>query len=106
MKTLNLDTFAKAERTITIAGKTYEVMEMTVENFIETTRAAERLGDSASFVDQVEETISMILRSVPTIDRDVLKKLSLEQMTTIVKFIRGDMDEQIATEGEDKSGKK
>lgn len=92
MKTLNLDVLAKANRTITLGGKTYEVVEMTVENFIETTKAAERLGDDSTFVDQVEATIEMILRSVPSIERDTLKKLSLEQLTTIVKFIRGDMD--------------
>lgn len=92
MKTLNLDALAKTNRTITLGGKDYEVVEMTVENFIETTKAAEKLGDSASFVEQMEAAIEMILRSVPTIERNTLNRLSLEQLTTIVKFVRGDLD--------------
>lgn len=92
MKTLNLDALAKTNRTITLGGKEYVVEEMTVENFIETTKAAEKLGDNATFIEQMEAAIEMILRSVPTIERDVLKKLSLEQLTTIVKFVRGDLD--------------
>lgn len=99
MKVLNLDVFAKANRTITLAGKTYQVVEMTVENFIETTKAAEKLGSDASFVQQVEATILMIERSVPELDSAILKQLSLEQLTTIIKFVRGDLDEVAAAEG-------
>lgn len=109
MKTLNLDALAKTNRTITLGGKEYAVEEMTVENFIETTKAAEKLGESATFIEQMEAAIEMILRSVPSIERDTLKRLSLEQLTTIVKFVRGDLDgtpapTQEASEG-DTSGK-
>jgi hypothetical protein len=103
MKTLNLDALVKTNRTITLGGREYAVEEMTVENFIETTKAAEKLGSDASLADQMEAAIEMTMRSVPAIERDTLKKLSLDQLTTIVQFLRGDFDgtePAPATEGE------
>lgn len=104
MKTLNLDALAKTNRTLTIGGINYEVVEMTVENFIETTKAAQKLGDSAGIVEQMEAAIDMILRSIPGMEKSVLSNLNLEQLMTIVKFVRGEMDgieETPAAEGAD-----
>lgn len=97
MKMLNLDTFAKEDRTITIKGVVYDVQEMTVENFIETTKAIEALEDKEkqSNADQIETTIDMILRSVPKLPRDILRTMSLDKMAVIAKFLRGEMDEEI-----------
>lgn len=97
MKFLNLDELAKTNRTITLAGEQHEVVEMTVENFIETTKAAEKLEKAdPTFGDQMEASIDMIVRSVPTLDAPTLRKLSLEQLTMVLKFLRGDLDEKIA----------
>jgi hypothetical protein len=91
MKILNIDNFAsKEKRQLTIAGVSYPVEEMSVENFIQTTRAAEKLSGEESIATQVEATIDMICRSVPGIDNAVLTKLSLSQLQTIVTFVRGD----------------
>lgn len=104
MKVLNLDDLAKTNRSLTLGGVTYEVEEMTVENFIETTKAAEKLEkEDGSIVNQVSATIDLIVRSIPTIKTETLRKLPLEQLSTIVKFIRGDLDEKEtvpAAEGE------
>jgi hypothetical protein len=91
MKVLNLDKLAKKEgRELVIFGKTYEVEGMTVANFIETTRVAEQLAEEPSLVKQVEATIDMIARSVPSVDKADLAKLELVQLQAIVKFIRGE----------------
>ncbi len=92
MKTLNLDALAKSNRTLTLNGKTHNVLEMTVENFIETTKAADELGEDASAPVQMEATIKMISRSVPSVEPAELRKLTLEQLTTIIKYVRGDFD--------------
>ena len=106
MKVLNLDKFASSEkRQLVIAGTSYPVEEMTVENFIETTRAAEALAGETSIAKQIEATCDMIFRSVPTIDKTVLGKLSLEQLQTIVSFVRGDDIEGVESsvqEGDEK----
>lgn len=91
MKVLNLDKLAKKEgRELVIFGETYPVDGMTVANFIETTRAAEALAGETSLVKQVEATIDMISRSVPTVKKSDLEQLELAQLQAIVKFIRGD----------------
>lgn len=97
MKFLNLDELAKTNRTITLAGNEHAVVEMTVENFIETTKAAEALskGDP-TFAEQMEASIEMIVRSVPTLDTATLRKLSLEQLTKVLQFLRGDLDAKAA----------
>ena len=91
MKVLNLDKLTKSEgRELVIFGTAYPVTSMTVANFIETTKAAEALAGETSLVKQVEATIDMIARSVPSIDKAELAKLELNQLQAIVKFIRGD----------------
>jgi hypothetical protein len=91
MKVLNLDKISAAnQRKLVLGGVELVVQEMTVANFIETTRAAESLPADASLATQVEATVEMVLRSVPTATREMLSSLSLEVLQTIVAFIRGD----------------
>lgn len=98
MKVLNLDKLTPHEgRELVIFGKAYKVDGMTVANFIETTRAAEALASEVSLVKQVEATIDMIARSVPSIDRGDLAKLELAQLQAVVSFIRGDEVEGVET---------
>lgn len=96
MKTLNIEALAQTNRTLTIAGVEYPVEEMTVENFIETTKAADRLGENPTYREQIDATIEMIMRSVPSVPREVLMKLGLSHLSAIVKFIRGDLDEEVS----------
>lgn len=88
-KILNIDSFAKDERSVKLGGVEYPIVEMTVENFIETSKQAAALED-ASLVDQIEATIVMIMRSIPTVPESVLRGIKLEHLKTIVAFIRGD----------------
>lgn len=105
MKILNIDNFAsKEKRVLTIAGVDYPVEEMSVENFIQTTRAAEKLSGEESVATQVEATIEMICRSVPGIDNKMLTKLSLSQLQTIVTFVRGEEVEGTETTEEEQEG--
>lgn len=102
MKTLNIDALAAESRTITLFGKEYPVLGMTVANFIETTKAAERLEGNTNIGDQLEETVKMISRAIPDCPIENFRRLKLEQLTVISKFIRGeDLDEKPAAEGED-----
>lgn len=106
MKVLNLDKLVPNEgRELVIAGVSYPVIGMTVANFIETTRVAEKMTAETSIADQIEATVEMILRSVPSIPREVLAQLSLEQLQTIVAFVRGDAVEGVEQGGEGGEGK-
>ena len=101
MKTLNIDALAKANRTLTLKGITYDVPEMSVENFIETSRAQEALGENPTIAQQIEEGVALIRRFVPDVPEAVLRKLPLESLTTIINFVRGDLDDEGQDEVED-----
>ena len=91
-KVLNLDALSAASmgRELVIKGKSYDIPKMTVDNFIETTRAAERLEKSDSLADQIEATVQMIMRAVPGVPREALGSYSLENLGKIAAFVRGD----------------
>jgi hypothetical protein len=107
MKVLNLDMLDTGieKRNLRLNGNDYAVEEMTVANFIETTRVAEKIADEPSLVLQIEATVEMILRSVPTLTKEALIGLSLVQLQTIVAFIRGDEDVDGVEKTEGEAGK-
>ena len=96
MNVLNLDALSEVHRSITLKGITYPVEEMTVENFILTSKEAEELDKNKDLTmrDMVEATVRIIERSVPTIPKEELLKLNLQKLTMISKFLRGDAEEE------------
>jgi len=111
-KILNVDKLsAKSDkaRELRMNGVAYPVVEMTVDNFLATTKTAIALTkDAEATMDMaVEATIDAILRSVPSLPRAELGGLSLAQLNVIAAFVRGDeIDEaEDAPEGEGEAGK-
>lgn len=92
MKILNLDKLNKApERSLTVDGADYPIHPLSVDGFIETTRAVEKIiNEGGSVADQLASTIDMILRQVPTLPREKLTKYTPETLEVIVKFVRGE----------------
>jgi ABC-type multidrug transport system ATPase subunit len=110
MEVLNLDDFTKQARTITMNGKSHEVIDMTVEDYIETSKAIEEMKkvEAVSDADQVLHAVGMISRRVPTLNKDDLKKLSMAKLSMIMKFIQGELDEEakeVKEEKEETKGK-
>lgn len=90
-KVLNLDVLAPKEvRELHMAGKVYTVKEMSVEDFIEASRMAEAMEGVTSFAEQMEASIKLIKRSIPEIDEEFLKRLNMEQLAAVSKFVRGE----------------
>lgn len=95
-KILNLDNLpSEPTRELVLKGKKHPIPDMTVNNFLVTSRTAKKLvEDGASYADQIEETIKMIQRCVPTVTREDLIDFSLERLGLISNFVRGeDVDE-------------
>ena len=93
MKILNLDKLATAHqgRELIMGGIAYPVVPMSVNNFVETTNAIDRLSQgNASPAEQIIATVDMICRSVPTLPRDGLQNYPLETLTPIAAFVRGE----------------
>lgn len=95
-KVLNLDAVgAKEARELHLEGKAYAVREMSVGDFIETSRIAKKLEGETDFAVQMLESIKLIQRAVPDIDVAALERLNLEKLFAISRFVRGDDPEDI-----------
>lgn len=105
MKILNIDDFAEVKRKITFKGVTHDVVETSVQQFINNLRAAEELekagGDMtpANLSSQIENSVTAICESVPTLKKEDLMPLKIEAIAAIMKFIRGDLDEAVSAPG-------
>lgn len=89
-KLLNLNELSgKEKREVQIGAKTYSIKEMSVEDFIETTRIAEEMEKETSYAKQISATVGLIKRAIPDISDDVLMNLSLDQLRGLTAFIRG-----------------
>jgi hypothetical protein len=104
-KILNIDEYVPAgtaeQRVLSVKGREHPILEMTIENFLVTTKEARRLEQSSAPVDeQIEATIEMIRRYVPTLAREDLIGYSLPKLSVMVAFVRGDDLEQAAQAAE------
>lgn len=95
-KILNIDSLATTPRVLHLGGTEYPIDELTVENFIATTKEAEKLKDEKSQAVQMEATVDMIVRSIPGVPREKLLKLSLDNLLTIVRFVQGSLEDDTA----------
>lgn len=103
-KFLNLDEIAAPQKTVKIGGKEYQVIDMTVENFIETTRA--NMDDKVVTPDvQFEVAVKMISRYIPDAPIETLRKLTFEKLGVLMKFVTGELEQEVAKEtGETNAG--
>jgi hypothetical protein len=106
-KILNLDkiteTAKEKQRELVIGGVKYKVPDMTVENFIETTKMAMALEKTGNVAEKMEATVDLICRSVPLVPRQALLGYSIAILSSIANFIRGeDVDEaeEVVAEGD------
>lgn len=114
-KLLNLNQLsAKEVREVKIGETTYAIKEMSVEDFIETSRVAEEMENETSYAKQLQATIGLVKRAIPNIEASALLGLSIEQLKGLTAFIRGEdaetivgaaqKDAQSGTEGEQGNG--
>jgi uncharacterized protein with von Willebrand factor type A (vWA) domain len=98
-KLLNLDQLnAKEVREVQIGGTMYQIKEMSVEDFIETTRVAEEMEKEQSYAKQLQATVKLIKRAIPNIEESLLMRLSLDQLRALTAFIRGEDPTKIVEE--------
>lgn len=103
-KFLNLDEIAAPEKTVKIGGKEYQVLDMTVENFIETTRATQS-GKEATPDEQFEQAVKMLSRYIPDAPVETFKRLTFEKLNVLMKFVTGELEAEAgSTEGAAETG--
>lgn len=99
MKILNIDAFAKTDRQISLAGKTYPVEELSVQEFIDNMKAAEALekeGADVSLSKSFEQAVAAVKQAIPTLPEAEIRKLKLPAMTAVLRFVRGELDPDVA----------
>ena len=100
-KVLNLDEVLQTDaRELILQGKTYVISEMTVQDYIESTKAAMKLTGSTDTELQMQETARLIARQVPGIDQAFLLALPLDKLYAIAEFVRGVDPEEIIRRAE------
>jgi hypothetical protein len=104
-KILNLDKLVEEKRYLKLFGKEYLIEEMTVDNFLVTNDEADKLKDENSIPKQVDATVKMLNRSIPSCPEDVLRKLPLSQLQVVVAFVRGDDEHEVVESKDDNAGK-
>jgi hypothetical protein len=104
MKFLDLDKFTPATgRFLKVDGVDHAINSIDVDAFIETTMAVKAM-DHEDVEAQVRFTVKTILRLVPTLKEEKLRKYTLEQLNQIAEFVRG-ADVEGAEEVADEAGK-
>lgn len=109
MDILNLDDVVAPRRSITLNGTRHQVNPTTVEGFVKSVRALQALEKKAGGADaaaQIELAMDSIQHSVPSMTREVLGALTLEQLGKINLFLRGELDDQAHKTAEGSEGEK
>lgn len=95
-KTLNITTLAKSNKTVTLEGKEYKVIDMTVEDFVNAVAerdAAEEVKDEKkSAKEQIDEMMTRLNKYIPDVPREVLLRCSIADLGTILAFVQGALD--------------
>lgn len=116
MEILNIDDLMpKSKRAIKLGGVEHEVVEMSVQMFIESVAEANKLKQLPhDSTEHLESTIRLVNRAIPSLAADVIRSLPMDVLGTIVQFINGELDEEIKkgkaaqdeSEGEEAAGGK
>lgn len=101
MEILNLDNFAEVKRQVTIAGVTHDILEISVQDFVNNLKAAELLDEAIAKGEQpvlasIDLAVNSICASVPSLDEAAVRQLKLSLMYKLLAFIRGELDPVVA----------
>lgn len=85
---LNLDdlTADKVDRIVRVGNEDHVAAEMTVEAYIARVKRARSIPDNAPAEDKLENAISILLETFPTMKSDQLRKMPLSHLGKIVQF--------------------
>jgi hypothetical protein len=105
-KYLNIDELAPEKKVLTIKGNNYEMHQVTVAEFVELMRQnvdAPNL-EELPIGERIMKLVEQILKAFPTVPEHELTALSIDQLTAIIKFVMGTLEEEaMAKAGQEKN---
>lgn len=108
-KILNLDTLAVGEvRELHWKGVVHKINAMSVEDFVAINASIKRLsGDDTPVEQHIDEGIKILVRLVPSLNPEELRKLPFDHLNALSAFVRGENVEgqTDSTEAEASEGK-
>ena len=87
-KMLDLDSLVSEQRVLRLNGRDHEMVEMSVEEFINLMRETDKLDAKTSFADQLEMMVDLVSRRFPSIPKEELRALGLTKLNAILEFAR------------------
>lgn len=93
-KVLDLDAITPPQRLVRVKGKDYELVTLSVKQFIELTRKSEALQkrvkakDDVSLTEIFEMQVDAVALAIPSMPRDVLETLSYDQIDAVLSHAR------------------
>lgn len=106
MKLLNLDDLIANKRSVQIHGVEYPVAEQSLGGLIEAIKR-EKLMDRSDDVALFENMLTSAATLLPTVPENILRSLSIRQLTAVVNFAAASddqLEDSAAAEG-DEAGK-
>lgn len=98
---INLDDIAEAPKLrIVVDGETHEMVEPTVNTFIENMKDIEGLKVGGSVSDELEVAIRIILRSFPTLKAEELRKWRMSRIEQLSMIARGESGQVVTKDKE------
>lgn len=96
---LNVDALVPVTKTIELFGAVHDMHTVNVGEFIELTTISEEV-DAVEFADlsvsaQMTKLIANVKTAFPTVPEADLKRLTVDQLTAIIKFISGILEEEV-----------
>jgi len=105
MKYLNLDKFTPATgRFLKVGGIDHAINSIGVGEFIDTNLALQKI-DMEDMLTQLNFTIDLIIKLVPTLKREQLTPYTLDQVNEIADFVRGADVEHAEVVEDEEAGK-
>lgn len=113
MKIFNIDAFAQPKRAIEISGVKHPIRDLSVQQFIDNLKAAEELEGQiekgtavTTMIVELNRAVDNVVECIPSLERSMVASWSPDLVAEVMRFVRGDMDKEIAAdaaEGEQKN---
>jgi hypothetical protein len=105
---LNIDELVQEKKVLTLKGVDYTMHVITVGEFIELMRDQKNQEDMDALpvAERVQKLVEQIQKAFPDIPTEHLTSLNLEQLTAIIKFVMGTLQEEHDAKTEAATGKK
>jgi len=90
-KFLNLDAFIEEPGKVQFRGKTYEIPDVAVSQFLEAVKVQQELLETEDESRAVATVMDLVQKLVPGLPREELEAMTLKQLARLLNFVVRDL---------------